>query len=89
MRLSDNLLIRFLVKIGEKWLWHLFDLEITVVEFVTILIGLRLILLIYIFHEEISPQTDGYYPVFPSKQIALFQFLERLEELKNFFKIKE
>lgn len=27
MRLSDNLLIRFLVKIGEKWLWHLFDLE--------------------------------------------------------------
>lgn len=63
--------------------------KITVVEFVTILIGLRLILLIYIFHEEISPQTDGYYPVFPSKQIALFQFLERLEELKNFFKIKE
>lgn len=27
MCLFDNLLIRFLVKIGEKWLWYFFDFE--------------------------------------------------------------
>lgn len=89
MRLSDNLLIRFLVKIGEKWLWHLFDLENNCSRICHNIDWFKINFAHLHFHEEISPQTDGYYPVFPSKQIALFQFLERLEELKNFFKIKE